>query len=62
MKTLICYNEIETDIRFKIVDGDFSRWNGININSMNEHEYIDEFCDWMWESETGKEKNNWLDN
>lgn len=54
MKTLIIYNDIESPIQFLIVDGDFSRFNGVCVNSINGTGYEEEFCNWMFDSETGE--------
>ena len=47
MKTLIIYNEIEF-IKFVIVDGDYSRFNGICANS-TKHQYDDEFLEFFFD-------------
>ena len=59
MKTLIIYTDIESPLRYLIVDGDFSRFNGVMVNSINGNGYEDEFCEWMWDSETGNDKYDW---
>ena len=59
MKTLIIYTDIESPLRYLIVDGDFSRFNGVMVNSINGNGYEDEFCEWMWESETGNDNYDW---
>ena len=49
MKTLIIYQELEETIKFLVVEGDYSRFNGIYINMMdNDNEYVDEFCDFFY--------------
>jgi len=54
MKTLIIYNDIESPLQFLMVDGDFSRFNGVLVNSMTGTGFENEFCDWMFDKETGK--------
>lgn len=53
MKTLIIYNDIESELEFLIVDGDLSRFHNVVLNSFNETEYEKEFTDWMFNPETG---------
>lgn len=57
MKTLIIYNDIESPIQFLVVDGDYSIFNGVIVNSVNGNGFEDKFCDWMFDKETG-ERNN----
>lgn len=59
MKTLIIYNDIESPLQFLIVDGDFSRFNGVMINSTSGTGFEDEFCRWMWDPETGERNHKW---
>jgi hypothetical protein len=55
IRTLIVYtNDIDSP-RFLIVDGDFSRFHGARLNYDSIHLREDEFVDWMWDQETGKE-------
>ena len=54
MKTLIIYNHIENSIKFLVVDGDFSPFHGIVINSLHETGFEQEFCDWMYDKDTGR--------
>lgn len=53
MKTLIIYNDIISPVRFLIVEGDYSRFNGVIVNSLDGNGFEQEFCDWMFNSETG---------
>lgn len=53
MKTLIVYNDLEIGVKFTILDGDFSRFNGICVNSMLEHAYESEFLELFFEVRTG---------
>ncbi len=57
MKTLIIYNDIESDIQFLVVDGDYSRFHGVTVNAVNGNGFEEEFCDWMFDKETGERKN-----
>lgn len=57
MKTIIIYNDIENPLQFLIVDGDYSKFHGAAINSLNGTGFENEFCDWMWNKENG-ERNN----
>jgi hypothetical protein len=59
MKTLIIFNDIESPLQYLIVDGDYTRFNGIFVNSVNENGYEDEFCDWMFDKETGEYNLEW---
>ena len=54
MKTLIIYNDIESPIQFLIVEGDLSRFQGGMVNSFDGTGFEQEFCDWMFDSETGE--------
>jgi len=54
MKTLIIYNEIESPLQFLIVDGDFFRFNGVVVNAVVGNGFEEEFCEWMFDKETGE--------
>ena len=54
MKTLIIYNDIESPILFLVVNGDYSRFHGVMVNAVNGNGFEDEFCDWMFDKETGE--------
>jgi hypothetical protein len=58
MKTLVIYNDIETPIKFLVVDGDLSKFNGVTVNAMNGNGFEDEFCEWMFNNETGRLNHN----
>jgi hypothetical protein len=58
MKTLIIYNPLESDIEYLVVDGDYSRFNGVCINSANGNGFEDEFVDFFFVEETGECKHN----
>jgi hypothetical protein len=57
MRTLIIYNDIENPLPYIIVDGDYSRFNGVVVNAVQGNGFEKEFCDWMWD-EGGVEKHN----
>jgi hypothetical protein len=52
MKTLIVFNEIES-LGFAIVDGDYSRFNGVMFNSMMRHDHEQECGEFIFNDETG---------
>ena len=54
MKTLIIFNEIENTLQFLLVEGDYSRFHGVMVNGMNGNGFEDEFCNWMFDKETGE--------
>lgn len=53
MKTLIIYIDFENDPRFVMVDGDFSRFNGVHVNSVSGTGFEEEFCNWFFNNQTG---------
>ena len=55
MKTLIIYNSIEDSIKYFIVDGNFSHYNNVCINSTTPHPYKFECIEWLYNPQTGKE-------
>lgn len=54
MKTLIIFSDIESPIQYLIVDGDYSRFNGVVVNAVNGTGFESEFTDWMFDKETGE--------
>lgn len=58
MKTLIILNEIESPLQYLIVDGDYSRFHGVMVNSTNGTGYENEFCEFVW-NEDGDRKHKW---
>jgi len=54
MKTLIIYNDIESPIQFLVVSGDYSRFHGVVVGGVNGTGFEDEFCNWMFDKETGE--------
>lgn len=52
MKTLVIYNDMMNELKFLIVDGDYSRFNNVCINSTGTG-LEEEFADWFFNQETG---------
>jgi len=52
MKTIIIYNDIVSPLRMVILEGDYSRFNGICVNSTNSTGFEEEFCEFFF-NETG---------
>lgn len=63
MKTLIIYNDVESPIQFLVVDGDYSRFHGVMVNAVTGTGFEDEFCDWMFDKQTGERNHlgQWSD-
>ena len=58
MKTLIIYNEIPTKSpQFLILEGDFSRFNGVEFNMNIDHPHEEECNEFMFNPETGEIKH-----
>jgi len=53
MKTLIIYNDIESDLEFLIVEGDLSRFHKVIVNGLIGTGYEEEFTNWMFNPESG---------
>lgn len=51
--TLIIYNDIENPLNFLLVEGDYSRFHGVSVNTVNGNGFEEEFCNWMFDAETG---------
>jgi hypothetical protein len=49
--TLIVYNPMDAELQYVIVNGDFSRFNGVCVNSGNGNGFEQEFCDWFFDAE-----------
>ena len=60
MITIIVYNDIESQLQFLLVEGDYSRFNGVMVNCGNGTGYENEFCDWMFDKE-GNRKHVWTE-
>jgi len=54
MKTLIIYNPLDSEIQYLIVDGNYSRFHGVVVNSMNGNGFEEEFCDFLFNHESGE--------
>lgn len=48
MRTLILYNDIENPIRSCILDGDFSKYHNLVINTITDDDRVDEFVEWFY--------------
>lgn len=57
MKTLIIYNSIIEPLEFIVVEGDFSRFHGVRVNAVNGTGYEEEFCNFMFDENTGVRKH-----
>lgn len=55
MKTLII---LRNEMQFLIVDGDYSRFNGVTVNGEYGNGFEDEFCNFLWD-ENGKYRHEW---
>ena len=53
MKTLIIYDDMYNDLQFLIVDGDYSKFNGVLVNGVIGTGFEQEFCNFMFDSITG---------
>ncbi len=52
MKTVIIYDDLESNLRYAIVDGDYSRFHDLHINAGNaEPELESEACDFLFAEE-----------
>jgi hypothetical protein len=49
MKTLIIYNNLTEPLQFLLVEGDYSRFNGIYVGSDDTNDTVDEFNAWRWD-------------
>lgn len=58
MKTLLILNDIESPLQFLILDGDYSRFHGVCVNSINDHKFEEEFCKFVWDEE-GERNHVW---
>jgi hypothetical protein len=48
MKTLIIYNDLCEPLQFLLVEGDYSRFNGIYVGQVDTNDTVDEFVAWRW--------------
>lgn len=60
MKTLLIYNDFVSPIQFIVVDGDYSKFHGVAVNSVDGNGFEDEFVEWMFD-ENGNNKLEWTD-
>lgn len=60
MKTLIIYQDFEGPLEFLLVDGDYSRFNGVMVNSATAYSnnFEDEFVKWMFNPESGERNHS----
>lgn len=49
MRTLIVYNDLERDLQFSIVEGDYGRFDGIMFNAGREHPFESECMDFIFD-------------
>jgi len=55
MKTAIIFNEME-EIKYYVLDGDFTKFHGIYINSMDaDEELVDKLASTFYDDKTGEE-------
>jgi hypothetical protein len=59
MKTLIIYNDLTEPLQFLLVEGDYSRFNGIIVNSCDTNDTVDEFLAWRWDENGLLRINDW---
>lgn len=57
MITLIIYNDTENPLLYLLVEGDYSKFHGVKVNSVNGTGFESEFCAWMFDTETGEIKH-----
>lgn len=58
MKTLIILNDLESDLKYLIVKGDYSKFHDVCVNSTNQTGYEDEFCKFVWDK-NGNRNHIW---
>lgn len=51
MKTLIIYNQLDQELLYTIVEGDYSRFHGVCVNSTICTGFEQEFCDFLFGTE-----------
>ena len=59
MKTILIYNDIESSLQYLIVEGDYSRFHGVMVNAVKGNGYEEEFCNFMFDNETGERNHKW---
>jgi hypothetical protein len=51
MKTLIIFNNTEDELRYFIVEGDYSRFHGIVFNTPNKQPLESECAEFLWDEQ-----------
>lgn len=51
MKTLLIYNDNENPLKFLIINGDYSRFHGVMVNSSIQTGFEEEFCNFVFDEE-----------
>jgi hypothetical protein len=59
MKTLIIYNNLIEPLQFLLVEGDYSRFNGICIGSGYANDTVKEFAAWCWDENGTLNHTDW---
>ena len=54
MKTLITYNDCQTDLQYCIIDGDYSHLRGVMINSGHNVELEKEASNLLFDNDSGE--------
>lgn len=54
MKTLIIYNDGMSIPQYVVVDGDYSRFNGVCVNAVRGTGAEDEFVNWFFNQDSGE--------
>jgi hypothetical protein len=53
MKTLLIYNQIDTELQYALLDGDYSRFHGVIVNATVGNGFEEEFVDFFFNKENG---------
>jgi len=51
MKTLIIYNDIESELKYLLVEGDYRKFDNVIVNSTNGTGHEDEFIQWFFKKD-----------
>lgn len=54
MRTIIIYNDSISDLKYVILDGDYSRFNGVYISACAESDLEKECIDFLFDKDTAK--------
>lgn len=57
MKTLLILNDLESDLEYLLVKGDYSKFHGVCVNTANSEIEL-EFCEFVWD-EDGQRNHKW---